>query len=318
MFNIFGNFINNIKKSVSDNISRHSNQDNTNLTTESDKINPFSNIGRNCIIYVRVSSEEQNLEAQQYACEEFCFNNRLFIREIITEKCTGYNENSQKGLNKIIEENENINIVVFSVDRFSRNINKANKLINNMALKNINLISVKDNISLSTAFGRYEFRKLMTASQYESELISERVKNSIKYRKAKGFHIGNTPYGYTLFNKKLAKDNNEQKIIRFILTTIKKQTTPEKLKKILLKLMQDLHMDTSNFGNIIITYEDEHHEYREFRQDENFTPTYGSIANLLNDYGVLKRNKYWSVSSISNIVKKQITNNERDMQRLRM
>ena len=317
MFNIFGNFIQSVKQAVSHNISRQQNNlshlNNTNTT-----INPFINISKDCIIYVRVSTEEQNLEAQKYACEEFCFNNRLYIKQIIMEQCTGYKEKSQKGLKKIIEENENINLVVYSVDRFSRNIDKANKMIDSMASKNINLISVKDSISLSTAFGRYEFRKLMTVSQYESELISERVKNNIRYKKANGFHVGSSPYGYEVFNKKLAKNDKEQKIIRFILTTIKKQTTPQKLKKILMKLMQDLQMDTSNFGDIIITLEDENNEYREFAQDEKFIPTYGSIADLLNDYNILKRNKKWTKSSISSIVKKQMINNQRDLQDMRM
>ena len=44
---------------------------------------------RDCVIYIRVSSNEQNTDAQKYTCEEYCFNNRLYIKNIYTENLYG-------------------------------------------------------------------------------------------------------------------------------------------------------------------------------------------------------------------------------------
>ena len=83
--------------------------------------------------------------------------------------------------------------------------NLAHELIAKLETKKIVLSSVKENINLNTAFGKHSFRNYVNTAQYESELISERVKNSIKYRKANNIHIGKVPYGYKIENRKLVK-----------------------------------------------------------------------------------------------------------------
>lgn len=313
MFSALTSFMSSIKQTVV-----QTTQSTTNLNVSEARINPLANIGRNSIIYVRTSTEEQNLEAQTFSCEEFCFNNRLYIKEIIQEKCTAFRDiKSQVGLKKIIESNEDVNLIVFSVDRFSRNIAKATEMVKLMEQRRINLISVKENISLSTAYGKHEFRKLLSASQYEAELISERVKNSVKYRRANGIHMGPVPYGYTLFNKKLARNNEEQLVIRFILTTVKKTTTVDKLNVSLKKLLKDLKIEET-FTPLIITMEDDQYEYRQMNNNEKFQPTIKAVSEMLNDYGIKKRNKMWTVSGVNYIIQQQLKNNQRDIQNMRV
>lgn len=310
MFSALTSFMASIKQTVV-----QTTQTATNLSEA--RINPLANIGRNSIIYARTSTEEQNLEAQIYSCEEFCFNNRLYIKEIIQEQCTAFkDEKSQAGLKKIIESNEDVNLVVFSIDRFSRNISKATELVKLMEQKRINLISVKENISLSTAYGKHEFRKLLSASQYEAELISERVQNSVKYRRAHGIHMGPVPYGYTLFNKKLARNNEEQMVIRFILTTVKKTTTVDKLNVNIKKLLKDLKIE-GTFTPVIITMEDDQYEYRQMSNDEKFQPTIKAVSEMLNEYGIKKRNKLWTASAVNYIIQQQLKNNQKDIQNMR-
>jgi len=315
MFSAFSKFMGSIKDTINSNQNKQANSE-SNSTIH----NPMDNISRNCIIYVRVSTLDQNTEAQQDKCEDFCFNHRLYIKETVIEKCSAFKCQSQKGLEKIIEENKDINLVVYSIDRFSRNIIKANKLIEIMTKNRINLISVKENISLSTAFGKHEFRKLVSASQLEAELISERVKNSLHYRQKNGFYVGQPPYGYTIFNKKLARDIDEQLIIKFILTTIKKKTTPEKLGNNVLKLLKDIKMENAvkTFCPLVITLEDDNFEYRQLNDNEVFVPTFKSLSEILNDYGIKKRNKPWTANSINYLVKQQMKNNQRDIENMRV
>jgi DNA invertase Pin-like site-specific DNA recombinase len=293
-------------------------------SNDNNKINEKLNLDNNhVVIYIRASTKEQGVDAQKYICEEFCFNNRLYIDDIIIEKCSAYKENKQVMLDNFIKDNsnksKNINIVVASADRFSRNIKKADELVRIMNEKNINLISVKENITLDTAFGKHEFRKLISASQYESELIAERVRNSVKYRKANNIHMGKTPYGYSTFNGKLVKNNIEQKVIRFITSNVSKETTTHKLSANLLNLLKDINSDSANnFVPIVITNEDDDYEYRVLDNNEKFKPTMKTISEILNDYNVSKRNRPWNASSVNYVLKQQFTYNNRDMMNMRL
>ncbi len=261
---------------------------------------------RDCVIYIRVSSEEQNYEAQKYTCEEYAFNNRLYIKQIYEEKVSAYKGQQQTQLVKLIEENQNCNVVIFSIDRFSRNLKNSEDFIHKMADKKINLLSVKENINLRTAFGKHEFRKLISIAQYESELISERVRNSIKYRKENGIPIGIIPYGLVKFNKKIVKDADEQNIIKFIVKNSKSKSTPERFSKELFVLMRKLKRKESDMVPIIITVEDEEYEYAELRNDEVINITYEMMANVLNDYNIFKREKKWTKNSVARIFKSAV------------
>lgn len=262
---------------------------------------------RDCIIYIRVSSEDQNYDAQKYTCEEYAFNNRLYIKKIYEEKVSAYKGFKQMQLAKLVRENKDCILIVFSVDRFSRNSRNSEELIKLMESNNINLISVKDNINLKTAFGKHEFRKLISIAQYESELISERVKNSIKYRKENGIPIGQIPFGFTKFNTKIVKDNNEQNVIKFIIKHSKTKSTPEKLSKDLFTLLKKLGNTDESMVPITITIEDEEFEYRELRQNENINITYGIISDVLNDYEILKKGKKWTKSSVYRVFKNAVS-----------
>lgn len=270
----------------------------TNLECNSYTINK----NKETIIYVRVSTKEQNLEAQRDTCERFCKDNNLTVKQIITEHCSAYKDNSQKGLMCVLNENKNINLIVFSVDRFTRNTQHANQFINTMEKNNISLISIKEKISLDTSFGKHEFRKLVSASQFESELIAERVKNSVAFRKNNNIPMGRQTYGFKLFNGKVVKDFKEQAVIKFILSFSKKNTTIRKINAGISSLLKDHNM-IENYKPLIISIEDDQFEYRTLGENESFTTTIKNIAEILNDYGIKKRNLPWNSSKVSSVIK---------------
>lgn len=273
---------------------------------------------KDCVIYIRVSTIEQNIEAQEYSCTEFCNKYFLNVKEIIFEKVSAYIGKKQIGLIDIIEKYENINLIVFSIDRFSRKTKNATEFIDKMNTKNINLISVKDNINLNTALGKFEFRRLMNMSQYESELISERVKNSIKYRRENDIHIGRTPFGYTKVDRKLVKNSMEQKVIKFIIKNVKKQSTPKKITLALYILMKTINMNVNDFVPILFTKEDIQFEYKTFDENDNVYITYSSIVEILNDYNIKNKEKKWTISTIKTVCKNTYDINNEDFNRMRL
>jgi DNA invertase Pin-like site-specific DNA recombinase len=310
---MFSSFIQNIKNHISG-LKKAENEITTLPNLSANTNTDF--ITRDCVIYIRVSSNEQNVDAQKYACEEYCFNNRLYIKGVHTEKISAFKGSKQKELQDLLNTYSNVNLIVFSIDRFSRSSVNAESYINIMNAKNINLISVKDKINLNTAFGKHEFRKLISIAQYESELISERVKNSVKYRKENGIHMGKVPYGYSKFNKKLVKDNEEQTVIKFIVRNSKKDSTPAKITKELYSLMKKLNRE--DIAPILFTVEDEEFEYRQIKDNEKVKISFSTICQILNDYNILNKGKKWTVGSVNRLFKKTIEEFGADFRNLRV
>lgn len=142
-------------------------------------------------------------------------------------------------------------------------------------------------------------------AQYESELIGERVKNNIRYKKANNLHIGKAPYGYKLENNKLIKKEDEYAVIEFITNNLLKKRSQFELTNELYKLLNKLNKDQSYFVPIEFILEDDEYEY-EFPVDKNsliLTITTDMIVNILNDYEIQKNNKPWTHSSIRYINK---------------
>lgn len=274
----------------------------------------------NAVIYIRASKKEQEINAQKFSCEDFCRQNNLTVKAIYIEKCSAYKEKSQHQLNKLIADNDNINLIVFSIDRFSRNINKADRLVHKLNEKNINLISIKEDINLNTALGKHNFRNYVNAAQYESELISERVNNSIRFRKLNNIPIGKAPYGYIYLKdsdgfKKMIKNKDEYAVIEFISNNLFKDRSSEQLTNELYKLLRKLKHDQSQFVPILFTLEDNQYEYNQYPENTKIKIKYSILANVLNDYNIKKQGSPWTSQSIS-YVYKNMSHNE--LRRLRI
>ena len=181
------------------------------------------------IIYARCSSKKQNseitnsqsLNMQIHNCNQFCHNKQFSNINIITEICSATKIKNQKNLLDIIDTRENINLVIFDISRFSRNIFDGTNLIKQCIEKNIIIYSIKEGLNTETKHGmKLLIGELMNA-QNESDSISYRVNESIKFRKSQGIFIGSRlPYGfkYSKFDKrKIVKDESEQNIILLIL-----------------------------------------------------------------------------------------------------
>ena len=295
--NTFSNYITNFTEKLSNTMCIIKNNNNLNLTQNK------------VIIYIRVSTQQQGLDAQKFICENFCDDNNLNIIKYYIEKCSAYKSNTQKELNKLIEESKNVLLIVASIDRFSRNIQQADEYIKQLEDKNITLYSIKENIKMDTAHNKYTLRNYINMAQYESELIGERIKNNIKYKKLNNLYIGKAPYGYKIENKKIVKDPNEQSIIKFILSNYKKEKSANELTEQLYELLKTLKYDTSYFVPIIFTMEDNEYEYFQYRNQDKFKITAQMLINILDDYDIKKKNKPWTKSSIQ-LLYKNITINE--------
>lgn len=108
-------------------------------------------------------------------------------------------------------------VIVYKIDRLTRSLLDFVRLIEIFDRQNITLTSISQAFDTSDSMGRMILNILLTFSQFERELISERTRDSIRTRKKHGLiHGGLPPFGYVSTADGLKIDGAEAVIVRFI------------------------------------------------------------------------------------------------------
>lgn len=155
--------------------------------------------------YIRVSTEEQNLENQKKAISE-----KYKIRKWIEEKRSGTVDFHKRNLGKLIEQlNESDTLVVTEISRLGRSLNMIFDIIKELQNKKVRVIAIKNNFDLNPQKKNdITAQVLMFAfglsAQIERDLISERTKQGLIVAKSKGKVIGRRK-GEMIYNVKLRK-----------------------------------------------------------------------------------------------------------------
>lgn len=130
--------------------------------------------------YARVSKNDQSLDVQiQKLTAAGC-------NEIFQEKISGAKDDRTQ-LNHLIGKlREGDTICVVRLDRLGRRMTKLIDLINGFKAKNIEFISLENNIDTTTPMGMLLFSMCAAFSEMERELIKERVKAGLDAAHSKG------------------------------------------------------------------------------------------------------------------------------------
>ena len=110
-------------------------------------------------------------------------------------------------------------IVVYKIDRLSRSLLDFTQLIETLNKYNVNFVSVTQHIQTTDSAGRMMLNILMTFSQYEREIIAERIKDKIAMSKRRGKYCGGYQIiGYDVDHekKKLVINEKESEIVKYI------------------------------------------------------------------------------------------------------
>ena len=147
--------------------------------------------------YARVSTLDQKLDAQtdaltKYGCEK-----------IFLEKASGKNLERPQ-LNKLLESlRERDVVVIYKLDRLARSLKDLIELVNLLAAKKVDFISISDGIDTSTAVGKLMFHLVGAFAEFERNIISERTKAGLESARARG-RFGGKPKGLSPESQKKA------------------------------------------------------------------------------------------------------------------
>lgn len=130
--------------------------------------------------YARVSTYDQNLNLQLDALS--AAGAEVIYQEKITGTTKDRPELSQ--LLKAISAGDTI--IVYKLDRISRSTKHLIELVELFQSKNVEFISLQDQIDTSTAAGRFFFRIMASITELERDIIVERTKAGLEAARARG------------------------------------------------------------------------------------------------------------------------------------
>lgn len=143
----------------------------------------MSTKGQN-IGYIRVSTVEQNEERQQKALEG------KHIDKVYIEKASGKDTNRPKLKEMLDYVREGDTVYIQDFSRLARNVKDLLNIVEQLQNKGVNLISIKENLDLSTSAGRLQLTMLGAIYEFERDMIRERQAEGIAIAKAKGKYKG--------------------------------------------------------------------------------------------------------------------------------
>ena len=185
-------------------------------------------MNKKTIGYIRTSTNLQSnsVEMQTNKINDYCKLNNLPLGDIIIDEgLSGKDIKNRKGLFSIIEmiKNKKIDtLIVLSLSRMGRNLNQNFQLIELMKKNDVNLISLKENVDLTTPMGKFFVNVMNSLYEMERETISDRVSDVLIDKKKSGKVYGEIPYGFSRKDDVLIPNPNEQKTLRKISTLRKK------------------------------------------------------------------------------------------------
>ena len=177
---------------------------------------------KTAVIYARYSSDnqtEQSIEGQLRVCEQYAKNNDIVIlKTYIDRAMTGTNDN-RPDFQQMIKDSaskEWQNIIVYKLDRFSRNKYETAKYKKILKDNGVKLISAMENIP-DTPEGIILESLLEGMAEYYSAELSQKVKRGMNETRLKGNFTGGTIiYGYNVENHKVVINEEQAEVVRFI------------------------------------------------------------------------------------------------------
>ena len=168
--------------------------------------------------YVRVSTDKQadsglSLEAQEARIRGQAIASGWGLSEVIVDAVSAKSlrRPGVERLLRMIDAGEIDRVIIAKLDRITRSVVDLGDLLERFESRGVELVSIGELLQTKTAAGRLQLNILMCVSQWEREAISERTREALMAKRARGEKLGGqSPYGYSAENKRLVWNQAEQ------------------------------------------------------------------------------------------------------------
>jgi len=178
-------------------------------------------IGYTCLNTLSQQPKNFGLDEQERIIQEHVEANNWELVGMYQELTdTNSGQQQQPKLVEIIESSNKGKfdaLVIPRLDRLTRNIRQLNTLISEMCIKNgVELISIEEGLDTRNESGELAVRIIDIITKWDTKRISDRTREIIARKRAKGERVGHAPFGFTYRNKKLVAVEQELKTVRLI------------------------------------------------------------------------------------------------------
>lgn len=157
-------------------------------------------------VYIRWSTDEQGhgttLEVQKEACQYYCRSQGWAFREDLVFVDEGYSGGTLDrpaltGLREAVKAGQIACVVVYKLDRLSRNLLDCVTLVRQEWAHRCALYSTKENFDTNSPVGQMVFNILVSFAEFERNVIRDRTLSGKRKRAEQGRNAGQRyPYGY--------------------------------------------------------------------------------------------------------------------------
>ena len=155
-------------------------------------------------LYARVSTKDQTCERQLLELREVAKNHDWdIVDEYVDEGISG-SKKSRPELDRMLKDAMSRKfemVVTLELSRLGRSVSNMCQIVDLLKSKKIDLFIKNQNISTDTIVGEFFFNIINAVSQYEKDLISERVVSGLENARKKGRIGGKKPITEEIKNK---------------------------------------------------------------------------------------------------------------------
>jgi len=160
---------------------------------------------KRAVLYCRVSTEHQaaegvSLDAQKARAQAWCEASGyavvgVFVDAGLSGKRADNRPELQEALSAVCDAGGAL--VVYSLSRLARSVKDTISITERLAGCGADLVSLTENIDTTSAAGKMVYRMLAVLAEFERDLVSERTKAALGFKRANGEKTGgDVPYGY--------------------------------------------------------------------------------------------------------------------------
>lgn len=180
---------------------------------------------KKAIGYIRVSTGDQadngaSLDTQKARITAWCSMSEYTLTEVFMDRgLSGKSMKGREGLQQALACMEKgTALVVSALSRLARSTKDAITISELLSKRGADLVSLSEQLDCTTASGKLTFRMLSVLSEFERDIISERTKAVLAYKRMNGEKYAHVPFGYVEDNGRLVEQAEESKVVAEILT----------------------------------------------------------------------------------------------------
>lgn len=175
--------------------------------------------------YARVSHEEQSkygfsIDSQIDKINKYCELKEYQLVDMFVDEGFTASNMKRPRLIDMLNNLDKIDAIVFTrLDRFSRNVLEANKMLDILQKNNVSMIAIEEeDINTTDADGLFMFNLKVSLAEREIKKTSERIKSVFEYKIKEGQVIsGQVSLGYKIENidgiKRMIKNKDEEDLV---------------------------------------------------------------------------------------------------------